>query len=88
MPAKIRSPPSVCAADLGAEMWELDTQLTKDGVVVVSHDDHLERVFGVDKRISEMIATELAGTGRRRRSDLRGGRRPCPRDRNRALCSS
>ena len=27
------------AAELGAEMWELDTQLTKDGVVVVSHDD-------------------------------------------------
>lgn len=49
------------AAELGAEMWELDTQLTKDGVVVVSHDDHLERVFGVDRRISEMTAAELAG---------------------------
>ncbi|NLS06981.1 glycerophosphodiester phosphodiesterase [Rhizobium sp. P32RR-XVIII] len=48
------------AADLGAEMWELDTQLTKDGVVVVSHDDHLERVFGIDRRISEMTAAELA----------------------------
>ncbi len=24
------------AAELGAEMWELDTQITKDGVVVVS----------------------------------------------------
>jgi glycerophosphoryl diester phosphodiesterase len=48
------------AAELGAEMWELDTQLTRDGEVVVSHDDHLERVFGVDKRISEMTATELA----------------------------
>ncbi|PKA43430.1 glycerophosphodiester phosphodiesterase [Rhizobium sullae] len=48
------------AAELGAEMWELDTQLTKDGVVVVSHDDHLQRVFGVDKRISQMTATELA----------------------------
>ena len=31
------------AAELGAEMWELDTQLTRDGVVVISHDDHLER---------------------------------------------
>lgn len=49
------------AAELGAEMWELDTQLTKDGVVVVSHDDHLERVFGIDHRISEMTAAELAG---------------------------
>ena len=48
------------AADLGAEMWELDTQLTRDGVVVVSHDDHLERVFGVDRRISDLTAAELA----------------------------
>lgn len=48
------------ASDLGAEMWELDTQLTKDGVCVVSHDDHLQRVFGVDRRISELTAAELA----------------------------
>ncbi|SEH89480.1 glycerophosphoryl diester phosphodiesterase [Rhizobium tibeticum] len=48
------------AAELGAEMWELDTQITKDGVVVVSHDDHLERVFGVNRRISEITAAELA----------------------------
>lgn len=47
------------ASEMGAEMWELDTQLTRDGVVVVSHDDHLQRVFGVDKRISEMTAAEL-----------------------------
>ncbi|WP_064685258.1 glycerophosphodiester phosphodiesterase [Rhizobium bangladeshense] len=48
------------ATELGAEMWELDTQLTGDGVVVVSHDDHLERVFGIDRRISDMTAAELA----------------------------
>ncbi|WEX11969.1 glycerophosphodiester phosphodiesterase [Chelativorans sp. AA-79] len=48
------------ASDLGAQMWELDTQLTKDGVCVVSHDDHLERVFGVDMHISAMTASELA----------------------------
>lgn len=47
------------ASDLGAQMWELDTQLTKDGVCVVSHDDHLQRVFGVDKRISDLTAAEL-----------------------------
>lgn len=49
------------ATEFGAEMWELDTQMTKDGVVVVSHDDHLQRVFGVDRLISEMTAPELAG---------------------------
>jgi glycerophosphoryl diester phosphodiesterase len=48
------------ASDLGAEMWELDTQLTRDGVCVVSHDDHLLRVFGVDVRISQLNAAELA----------------------------
>ena len=48
------------ASEMGAEMWELDTQLTSDGVCVVSHDDHLERVFGVDRRISELSAAELA----------------------------
>lgn len=48
------------ASEMGAEMWELDTQLTRDGVCVVSHDDHLERVFGVDQRISAMTAPELA----------------------------
>ena len=48
------------ASELGAEMWELDTQLTKDGTVVISHDDHLERVFGIDRHISRMSAAELA----------------------------
>jgi glycerophosphoryl diester phosphodiesterase len=48
------------ASRLGAEMWELDTQLTRDGIVVVSHDDHLLRVFGVDEHISRLSAEELA----------------------------
>lgn len=47
------------ASDLGAEMWELDAQRTKDGVCVVSHDDHLLRVFGIDARISELTVDEL-----------------------------
>lgn len=47
------------AADLGAEMWELDTQMTSDGVVVVSHDDHLERVFQKDLHISRMSFAQL-----------------------------
>src|SRR5690606_4629777 len=47
------------ASNLGAETWELDTQLTRDGVVVVSHDDHLQRVFGKDVHISELSADEL-----------------------------
>jgi len=48
------------AAGLGAEMWELDTQLTRDGVCVVSHDDHLVGVFGVDTHVSRLTAADLA----------------------------
>lgn len=48
------------ASDLGAEMWELDTQMTRDGVCVVSHDDHLQRLFGLDVRISALTAADLA----------------------------
>jgi DNA-binding LacI/PurR family transcriptional regulator/glycerophosphoryl diester phosphodiesterase len=47
------------AADLGAEMWELDTQMTADGVVVVSHDDDLARVFQMDLHISRISFAEL-----------------------------
>ena len=48
------------ASDLGAEMWELDTRMTRDGICVVSHDDHLHPVFGVDRLISELTGAELA----------------------------
>lgn len=48
------------ASDMGADMWEIDTQLTSDGVVVISHDDHLLRVFGIDAHISLLTARELA----------------------------
>lgn len=47
------------AADLGARMWELDTQLTADGICVVSHDDHLQRVFAQDLHISKLSFAEL-----------------------------
>jgi len=40
------------AADLAAEMWELDIRLSRDGVCVVSHDDDLARVTGESLRIS------------------------------------
>ena len=38
---------------------ELDVRLTKDGQVVVFHDDNLKRVCGVDARVDEMTYAEL-----------------------------
>ncbi|KAK6217592.1 glycerophosphoryl diester phosphodiesterase [Colletotrichum tabaci] len=41
------------ALDAGAHALETDLHLTRDGVVVLSHDGNLKRCFGVDRRISE-----------------------------------
>ncbi|MCV6548169.1 MAG: glycerophosphodiester phosphodiesterase family protein [Cohaesibacter sp.] len=47
------------ASELGADMWELDVRLSKDGICMVCHDDDLQRLFGMDARISERTAAEL-----------------------------
>ena len=54
------------AAALGADMWEIDVQLTADGQPVVSHDAALERIFGVAGEIAALTLDEL----RRRTPDL------------------
>ena len=46
------------AAENGYGM-ELDVQLSRDGKVVVFHDDTLERVCGVKKRVDELDYEEL-----------------------------
>ena len=38
---------------------ELDVRLSRDGQVVVFHDDDLKRVCGVDKRVDELDWAEL-----------------------------
>lgn len=40
---------------------ELDIHLTKDGELVVFHDDNLNRMCGVDKIVEEQTAEEIAG---------------------------
>ncbi|XP_059511386.1 lysophospholipase D GDPD1 [Stegostoma tigrinum] len=42
------------AVQLGTEMLELDCHITKDGQVVVSHDDNLKRTTGVDVDIADL----------------------------------
>lgn len=39
---------------------ELDIHLTKDGRIVVFHDDNLKRMTGVDKKINELTYDELS----------------------------
>ena len=43
---------------------ELDVQLSKDGRVVVFHDDTLNRVCGVDARVDSKTFDELRQIGR------------------------
>ncbi|KAM9780479.1 lysophospholipase D GDPD3a [Neosynchiropus ocellatus] len=47
------------AVEQGAEMLEMDCQLTLDGHVVVSHDDHLLRQTGLDCSISSLRLQDL-----------------------------
>ena len=45
-----------CEAGIGIE---LDVQLSKDGEVVVFHDDNLKRMVGDDRRVDEVALAEL-----------------------------
>lgn len=47
--------------ELGADVIELDIRLTRDGVPVVHHDSDFKRLCGVDRRIVDCTAAEIAG---------------------------
>ncbi len=47
------------AAHLNADMWEIDVQLTADGICVVSHDANLLKHAGVDIEIAQLTFDEL-----------------------------
>lgn len=47
------------ALSLGADMVELDCRPTADGQVAMTHDPNLMRIFGVDKMITDIDATEF-----------------------------
>ena len=47
------------AGQMGAQYIETDVRETKDGVFVISHDDTLMRMCGVDKNISDLTYEEI-----------------------------
>lgn len=47
------------AAKLGADMWELDARLSRDGVVIVSHDDAVTAADGTRIALAEQDAADI-----------------------------
>jgi len=43
----------------GVQGVEIDVQMTKDGVIVLNHDDTLKRAAGVDKKVSDLTFAEV-----------------------------
>ncbi|WP_413584381.1 glycerophosphodiester phosphodiesterase [Bdellovibrio sp. HCB274] len=47
------------AKDRGLKMVEMDVRLSKDGHVVVFHDEDLKRIIGDSRRVEDVTAAEL-----------------------------
>jgi len=61
------------AAAMGAPYLELDIHSTRDGEIVVAHDDHLARMCGLERTIPEMTYAEVAAADAGRMFTLDGG---------------
>ena len=58
--ARENSPESLrVAAELGADMVEIDIRVTADDVPVVTHDSSLKRLYGIDGAVSDYSLDEL-----------------------------
>ena len=51
------------AVGLGADWVELDLRRTRDGEIVVLHDQTLERLWGVDSSVGDLEWAEVARLG-------------------------
>lgn len=47
------------AAELGADMVEVDVRVTKDGIPVIAHDPDLKRVFGINAQVADLTLDEI-----------------------------
>ena len=66
------------ALEEGADGIENDVHLSKDGEVMIIHDESLKRTAGVDRCVYEMTRSELEATSAGRTQDDRCGFTPIP----------
>ncbi|HEY6298214.1 MAG TPA: glycerophosphodiester phosphodiesterase [Candidatus Binatus sp.] len=60
----------------GVHYLEFDIHMTRDGEIVVAHDEHLKRMCGLDRVIPEMTYAELAAADAGRMFTLDGATFP------------
>ena len=70
------------AYDIGADMIELDLQMTKDGEIILMHDPNLSRTADVEGEVRELTLEEIlrADVGIKRGERFRGTRVPTLRE--------
>jgi len=56
-------PAFASAVSLGADMVELDLRRTRDGAIVVLHDQTLQRLWGLDVSVGDLDLAEVASLG-------------------------
>jgi glycerophosphoryl diester phosphodiesterase len=56
-------PAFTAAVSLGADMVELDLRRTRDGEIVVLHDQSLQRLWGVDASVGDLDLADVAVLG-------------------------
>ena len=56
-------PAFAAAVALGADMVEIDLRRTRDGEIVVLHDQTLERLWGVEASVGDLDLAEVAALG-------------------------
>lgn len=66
------------ALETGTDIIELDIHLTKDGELVIIHDENLKRTCGVDKLVKDLTLAELTATNAPGKFKEEHGHTPIP----------